>query len=189
MVPWPRPGPRSLVHVIMIIIWIITIRGLVWVVGIVTGHHVFSPGLRWTHSDLLLGLVCPVPPLRPRALTGPVTVMLAVLSPSHQRSHKAPLDGRCRGRRLLLLLSHRLALGVRMSRVPITDDGDSSLLHLLLRCAPPPRCLILRALAQNAKNLPVVGPLQRVPQSRSLVISHLRPGVSLRLGRLQDEHK
>lgn len=147
-----RSRPRSLVNVIIIVIWIIAINGLVGVVGVVGDHHIFPPGQRWTDGDLLLGLIGFVAPLRPRALTGPLVVMLAVLVPSHEpleRRHQAAGAVRVRRRpwRLLLLLGRRLALGVRMSHARISDDGDRSRLHLLLRCAPAPRWLILRALA------------------------------------------
>lgn len=147
-----RPLPRSLVNVIVIVIRVIAVDGLVRVVWIITDHHVFSPGQRWTDGDLLLGPIAAAVPLRPRALIGTPLVMLAVLLPSHEpleRRRETLRAGPRSGRLLLLLLlSHRLALGVLVPHVPIANDGDRSrLLHLLLRCTPPPRWLILRAVA------------------------------------------
>lgn len=69
--------------------------------------------------------------------------MLAVFVSSHEslESRREPTGIRRRPGRLLLLLL--LLLGVRMSHVGITDDGDRSRLHLFLRCAPAPRRLVL----------------------------------------------
>lgn len=135
-----RSLPRSLVNVIVIVIWIIGVDGLVGIVWIVSHHHVFSPDI-----DLLLGLIYSAAPLRPCALTGTRLVMLAVLLASHEpldRQREAALALRVGGRPGRLLLGHRLSLGVR-----IPDDCDRSLLHLLLRCAPTSGRLILRPLA------------------------------------------
>lgn len=162
-----RSRPRSLVNVIIIVIWIVTITGLVRVIGIIADHHVVSPGHRRTDGDFFLGLIGSAATMRPRARTGTVTVMLAVFVPPHEplewrrEATGAAGIGRRPGRLLLLLLllGHRRVRGVLMPHVRITNDGDRSRLHLFLRCAPPPRWLILRALAQNAKNLAVVRPL------------------------------
>ncbi|TNN71322.1 hypothetical protein EYF80_018400 [Liparis tanakae] len=101
------------------------------VVGIITDHHVVSPGQRRTDSDLFLGLIAVL--LRLRELTGTVSVIqLAVLLPSHEslerrREPAGSVQIRRRPGRLLLLLlllllGHTLVRGVRMSHVRITND-------------------------------------------------------------------
>lgn len=140
----------------MIVIRVISISGLIRVVGIVADHHVVSPGQRRTDGDLLLGPIAAA--LRPRARAETLVAMLAVLVASHEPLERGrePAGllrlGPRPGRRLLLLLlllplGHRVAWSVRVPRVSIANDGDRSRLHLLLRCAPAPRGLILRALA------------------------------------------
>lgn len=177
------PRPRSLVDVIIIIIGIITVDGFIGVVGIVTHHHVFSPGQRWADSDLFLGLIGSVSLRLPKALV----VMLAVRVASHEplelrREARGAVGVGCRPGRLLLLLG--LARGVRMSRVFVVNDGDRSRVHLLLRRPSPPRGLILCSVAQNAKNLPIVWPLKRLPESRPLLCL----GFPLRVSNLQNEN-
>lgn len=154
-----RSRPRPLVDVVVVVVGVVAVSGLVGVVGIIAHHHVLSPG---TGSGILPGGVGRAGPLRPRARAGAVAVVPAVLVPSQEpleRGREAARLGGRPGRLLPLPLRRRLAGGVRVPRVRITDDGDRARLHLLLRCAPPPRRLILGALAQNAEDLAVVGPL------------------------------
>lgn len=175
-----RPSPGSLIDVIIVVIRIVSINGLVGVVGIVAHHHVFSAGRRRTDGELFLRLIGSVAPVRPGAHGGTVVVMLAVLVPPHQpleRRREARIGRWPRG-----LLGHRRVRGVL---IRIADDGDSLPLHLLLRCAPAPRRLVLRALAQDAENLAIVGPLESLAESRSLAL----PRIPLRVRRLQNENK
>lgn len=107
--------PRLLVNVIVIIIWIVTIDGLVGVVGIITDHHVFSPGHRGPDGDFFVGLIGSAAPVRPRALRGTSVVMLAVLASPQERLEWSGevTGGACIGRSLrkLLLLLLLLLLG------------------------------------------------------------------------------
>lgn len=187
-----RPRPRSLVHVVVIIIRIVAVDGLVGVIGVIAHHHVLSPR-RGAGRELLQGLI---------GSAAPLALCAHTLVPAGFVSSQEPLDrvlepgsGTSRVLLLLLLLGLLglwLVRALLVSHVCIADDGDRSglrLLHLLLRCAPSPRWLILCAVAQNAKDPAVVSPLQCLPESRSLAAPSLRPRIPLRLGRLQYENK
>lgn len=181
--------PRSLVNVIVVVIWIVTISGLVRVVGIIADHHVFSPGQRWGQGNLFLGVVGWAAPARRRLRSGAVTVMLAMLaSPDEPLQWLRQVSCVARTRRgpggllpllPLLLRGHRRVRGV-------LNDGEGSRLHLFLGCALAPRRLILRALAQNAEDLAIVGPLQCLPER---TLSLVRPHIPLGLGSLNNENQ
>lgn len=174
--------PRSLVNVIVVVIGIVPIGGLVRVVGIIAHHHVFSPGQGWADGNLCLGLVGCAAPARRRTRFGALMVMLAVFAPPDESVRRR------RPARLLPLLLRLLPWGRRLVR-GVLNDGERWRLHLLLRCAPAPRRLILRALAQNAEDLAIVGPLQCLPESRSRTLSLLRPHIPLRLNSMQNKNQ
>lgn len=169
-------GPGSLINIVIIVIRIVRVAGLVWIVRIITDHHVFDRAPSSGRVDLLLldlGVVDFALVVRVRAPPGTLTTRR--MPPSQE-----PLERR--------RLDHRLTPGILKFRLLIPDDGDGSRLHLpLLRGASSAlRRLVLRALAQNAEDIPVVGPLQRLPESPPLLAPSRSP---LSLGSLQEEQQ